>query len=338
MFVYSYNYVDLHKLINDLAGKLKGTIKDNTFIYPEWLATGYSKIVEVAPGVQAWISDYTLNDDLLLIRRADKNNNYILRIYEATVKELKVQLNDATGPIEQKNLSNYAVLYTDLNEVSALVNKGTKIRGVEIIFSPQWIINYLHLDNENSLLQKFLMVQQNQLLHIPLNFEFTSLLDKLFEPGNEFLEQRIMANRIELLIEKYFVYLNKIFNDYPGRVKISQQEFETLNKIKSILTREDAETPPTIPELSKMAGMSASSLKSKFKRLFQSGIYEYYQRHRLHKAMDMLSTGKYSVKEVGMELGFINLSNFSIAFKNEFGMLPSEVLKRRNNSRNGQHA
>ena len=41
----------------------------------------------------------------------------------------------------------------------------------------------------------------------------------------------------------------------------------------------------------------------------------------------MLTTGKYSVKQVGVNIGFSNLSNFAKAFKKEFGVLPKEVLK-----------
>ena len=56
-------------------------------------------------------------------------------------------------------------------------------------------------------------------------------------------------------------------------------------------------------------------------------LYEYYNRNRLEKAKDLLQSGKYSVKEVGMDIGFSNLSNFAKAFKKEFGILPNEMLK-----------
>jgi AraC-like DNA-binding protein len=71
--------------------------------------------------------------------------------------------------------------------------------------------------------------------------------------------------------------------------------------------------------------MSVSKLKSTFKKVYGTGIYEYYQKNRMLKAKAMLLTGKYNVKEVGTQLGYTNLSNFSLAFKKEFGILPSEV-------------
>jgi AraC-like DNA-binding protein len=41
----------------------------------------------------------------------------------------------------------------------------------------------------------------------------------------------------------------------------------------------------------------------------------------------LLKTGNFSVKQVGMTIGFSNLSNFAKAFKKEFGILPKEMLK-----------
>jgi AraC-like DNA-binding protein len=46
----------------------------------------------------------------------------------------------------------------------------------------------------------------------------------------------------------------------------------------------------------------------------------------MQAAKDKLLAGNHSVKEVAMELGYSNLSNFTIAFKKEFGLLPSKLL------------
>jgi AraC-like DNA-binding protein len=42
-------------------------------------------------------------------------------------------------------------------------------------------------------------------------------------------------------------------------------------------------------------------------------------------ARDLLLRGDYSVKEVGLQVGYSNLSNFAAAFKKEFKLLPSEI-------------
>ena len=42
-------------------------------------------------------------------------------------------------------------------------------------------------------------------------------------------------------------------------------------------------------------------------------------------AREMLLTGDFSVKEVGLQVGYSNLSNFAAAFRKEFRVLPSEI-------------
>ena len=44
----------------------------------------------------------------------------------------------------------------------------------------------------------------------------------------------------------------------------------------------------------------------------------------MHRVKDLLLSGKYKISELGNMLGYMNLSNFSSAFKKEFGFLPSE--------------
>ena len=75
--------------------------------------------------------------------------------------------------------------------------------------------------------------------------------------------------------------------------------------------------------------MSSTKLKTKFKQIYGMKLYEFYNRNRLEKAREMLQTGKYSVKQAGMDIGFSNLSNFAKAFKKEFGILPKDILKSR---------
>ncbi len=57
--------------------------------------------------------------------------------------------------------------------------------------------------------------------------------------------------------------------------------------------------------------------------MYGSTLYEYFQKSRMNRAKVLMLTHKYSIKEIGSQLGYSNLSNFSIAFKKEFKQLPS---------------
>lgn len=55
------------------------------------------------------------------------------------------------------------------------------------------------------------------------------------------------------------------------------------------------------------------------------GPQQWLNEQRLLMAMQMLRTAT-SVKEVGHELGYRRMSQFSRDFRNHFGYLPSELL------------
>ena len=107
--------------------------------------------------------------------------------------------------------------------------------------------------------------------------------------------------------------------------KIKSSDLSKLMEIESLLVRDFGQPPPTIVNLAERTGMSVSKLKAVFKKVYGTGIYEYYQKNRMLKARSLLVTGQYTVKQVGQQLGYTNLSNFSLAFRKEFGILPSHV-------------
>jgi AraC-like DNA-binding protein len=113
-------------------------------------------------------------------------------------------------------------------------------------------------------------------------------------------------------------------DDSPGR-KIPAKDLYKLMEVESLLVKNLAKAPPTLVDLAAYTDMSVSKLKSSFKKVYGSGIYEYYQKNRMLKAHNMLLSERFNVKEVGMQIGYSNLSNFSLAFKKEFGILPSQL-------------
>lgn len=110
-----------------------------------------------------------------------------------------------------------------------------------------------------------------------------------------------------------------------NQFKIKGAEIEKLMKAEALLVNDFNKPAPTIPELARKATMSETKFKTFFKKIYGHSPYNYYQLNRMNRARQMLLSKKYSVKEVGRQLGFSNLSNFTIAFKKVFNELPSEL-------------
>jgi len=73
--------------------------------------------------------------------------------------------------------------------------------------------------------------------------------------------------------------------------------------------------------------MSQSTLYRKLKGITGKNINQLVRKIRIHKAADLLRTGKYNVTEVSFMVGINSAIYFRQCFKEEFGQLPSEYQR-----------
>lgn len=81
----------------------------------------------------------------------------------------------------------------------------------------------------------------------------------------------------------------------------------------------------TIDEIAFLCNMSLSTFKRQFIKVYKASPGKWLREKRLLKAKEMLKEQKLRPSDIYFELGYNNLANFSIAFKNRFGISPSEV-------------
>jgi len=80
-----------------------------------------------------------------------------------------------------------------------------------------------------------------------------------------------------------------------------------------------------LEEIAFLCNMSLSTFKRYFTAEYKEAPGKWLQDKRLQKAKDILQEGTLKPSEIYLEIGYNNLSNFSIAFKNKFGMSPTEI-------------
>ena len=164
----------------------------------------------------------------------------------------------------------------------------------------------------------------------PITFEYRQLLDDIFKTDtNSPISNLVLQNRVLMLTEKFLhTFLERESEESVIKnKKIKEKDIQALREVEEILSKHELDKFPSIDVLSKTAMMSSTKLKTKFKTVYGMKLYEYYNRNRLEKARELLKSGRYSVKEVGLDIGFSNLSNFAKAFRKEFGILPNEMLR-----------
>lgn len=80
-----------------------------------------------------------------------------------------------------------------------------------------------------------------------------------------------------------------------------------------------------LEEIAFLCSMSLSTFKRHFIKEYLVSPGKWLQDKRLNKAKELLEDGKTKASDIYYDLGYNNLSNFSTAFKNKFGISPTET-------------
>lgn len=145
-----------------------------------------------------------------------------------------------------------------------------------------------------------------------LNCKFNNSLKRIF----------LLSKAMELMVLQADAYtqvlqkpLQHIKSDYD-RERIAYAREYLLNNI---------DTPPSIPELAKIAAINEFKLKKGYKELFGKTIFGDLSDVRLEQARLSLVENNRPVADIAYELGYATVQHFSHVFKKKFGVTPKQV-------------
>lgn len=292
----------------------------NVIHYPESFATGYGMVIEIQDGLSARLVDYTLNSDFSYQREPTKEFMLIIYIYiYQGCKRLKMTLNDK-AIIESRDTDYSGLMLTNnATRQSLFVTKGSIVRGITIQLTEKWL-----KDNITSPKDLGILKEQDFFQSI-IRPKYRRLLEDIFiTKNNSPVPNLYLSTRVMHLADLFLEDILK--NGLKGNLlPRSPKEMQQLLLIEEYLTEHFQEPFPSIDALAKIALMSPTKLKKSFKSAFGMSLFNYFQKNRMHKAKEWLQAGTHSVSDTGKILGYHNLSNFSVAFKKEFGVLPKHA-------------
>ncbi len=153
-------------------------------------------------------------------------------------------------------------------------------------------------------------------LYIVLNQLFKT---QLTEPAQKLFYQG-------KILEILSFYFSKKRPDAESCPYLNDQEMVRKLKHAKDFLLQHIESPPTLKEIAKSAGLNEQQLKTGFKRVYGNTVYNYLLDHRLENARILLDSGRFHVKEVSFQIGYANTSHFIAAFRKKYGVTPKKYL------------
>ncbi len=101
---------------------------------------------------------------------------------------------------------------------------------------------------------------------------------------------------------------------------------EIINHIHKYLIEHISERI-TIEELSRKYLMNPTTLKKVFKEVYGVSIAAHMKHHRMEEAARLLRESQKSIAEISQNVGYESQSRFTAAFKEHYGMPPTEYRK-----------
>jgi len=137
--------------------------------------------------------------------------------------------------------------------------------------------------------------------------------DSKVKPTESVIHLKLLEGIYALLNSNELLY--PILFDFAEPWKIDILEFLNENYSENL----------TIEQIASFTGRSLATFKRDFKKISNLTPQKWLIKKRLEMAYVKLKDERKKVRDVYVEVGFKNLSHFSLAFKKQYGLPPTEI-------------
>ena len=190
------------------------------------------------------------------------------------------------------------------------------------------LLQMLFPENEANRIEKLVFSRVEKTRITPEMFRILSEIDSA-DRYAEFKGAYLETKMIELTAQVLFGIVNGEGSENTKKeMNIDPQDrlsIEHLREKIQFVPYEEYDAPVVA---SKMA-MSLSKLNRLFRQMYDTSLHAYVQEMRLEYAATLLAREKINVSEAAIRSGYSNMSYFSKAFRDRFGMSPKEYRERK---------
>lgn len=216
----------------------------------------------------------------------------------------------------------------DEASTKTLLEKGRANNALDIVISKDYISRMTEKYPEvfGSLYRK---IERKYCFALFENGLFTSY--DMQQTIKQIREANILGNAAPLYIEAKIQELFALMacnTNNCGNEAVSCALQDKMVEAKLILEK-NFNAPPSLNELAKQVGVSGTTMKYYFKKVFNSTVYGYLFDFRMSKAETLLKNNKdLNISEIADLTGYEHAAHFCTAFKRKFGVTPSSYREK----------
>lgn len=235
---------------------------------------------------------------------------YVLEgAYDSTSEQEKIRI-----------LTNESVLMKCGNYLSDMIvtPSSDKYQAVAVHFHPD-VLQKIYEDKVPSFLKR------KEPLHIGMfKLKEDILIQKYIESLLFYFEnpQLVDEDILILKLKEIIILLNKTKNA-PLIRSILSNLFNPITYSFREIVESHLYSTITIDLLADLCGMSNSSFKREFKRVYEVAPATYIRNKKIERSIELLASTELRATEIAYDCGFSNVSHFSKCFKQKNGISPT---------------
>ena len=299
-------------------------VKDNGFTLPTSIGEGKFQQFYLFSGLTLSYMHFKVNQPIELFQEPINQSNLLPIMFYPLETTLEQKIDGKTTQIGYHTSNGVFMLSPQISSQWTLYpNQWLMI--ITLTIDMNWFLESMNQAEENYIYKKIISGKPFYLFE-SLDTSDKALLNSIYDMIHQdeyLLDLKIHQKAMDLLI----LLLQKVKkrSDSDAQVNLNANDIEKIFHIRKVVL-ENLIDPLSIKQLSIKAGMSVSKLQSCFKQVFGKSISQYALSEKMQLAKQLLDSKNYSVSEVGYKIGYSNLSHFTKAFFNEFGIKPKSYL------------
>lgn len=282
--------------------------------------TGRISVYQVFTGIELYYNDMHMaycNQDQAVAKNIIEINHCYVGRYECSFGENSCCYMAAgdlsiSSAMKKKSFSSFPLNH--YHGITIIIDLD------ELLLEVRQIMNLLNIDLDY--IQKYIC-EANRLCIMRANPSIEHIFSELYHVREQRKPGYMKVKMLELLL---FLSDLDTVKEVMQTDYFNQNQVRLIKEVAAFITK-DLSMHYTIEQLSERFEISATTLKKCFRGVYGTSVYAYLRTYRLQTAQKLLMETQLQITEIANKIGYENPNKFTSAFRELYGVSPTEFRK-----------